>query len=244
MQISDVALVCADNVRARCYMQAFTARKLLPAFCLILPAAESGNPDPRRRRLSPAEVPWGRFDPERGIRELCEEAGVPCEFAPAHDINAPETIRHIAELTQQVCVYAGFGGVILRADLLNCGKKFLHAHGGWLPSYKGSTTNYYSALQENFCAASAMFLNEEIDHGVVLCRRRFAVPADMSLMDYVHDNVFRAEVLCEVLAAHVKSRGWPESVVENTPTNPYFVMHPLLRHMAILGSKGADLPCA
>ena len=65
MQISDVALVCADNVRARCYMQAFTARKLLPSFCLILPAAESGNPDPRRRRLSPAEVPWGRFDPER-----------------------------------------------------------------------------------------------------------------------------------------------------------------------------------
>lgn len=244
MHINDVALVCADNVRARCYLQAFMARKLLPSFCLILPDAEPGNPASKRGLLPPAQVPWGKFDPERRIRDLCTEAGIPCEFAPAHDINAPENVLRIAKLTQFVCVYAGFSGVILRAALLNCEKKFLHAHGGWLPDYKGSTTNYYSVLQENFCAASVMFLNEEIDRGIILCRRRFAAPADMSLMDYVHDNIFRAEVLCEVLATHVESKGWPDPVVENTPTNPYFVMHPLLRHLAILGSEGVDWQCA
>lgn len=243
MQINDVALVCADNVRARCYLQAFMARKLLPSFCLILPDAESGNPASGRRPLSPAQAAWGKFDPELCIRDLCTEADIPCEFAPVHDINAPENVLRIAKLAQVVCVYAGFGGVILRKDLLNCGKRFLHAHGGWLPDYKGSTTNYYSMLQENFCAASVMFLNEEIDRGTILCRRRFDVPADISLMDYVHDNIFRAEVLCEVLAAHVESNGWPEPVAENTPTNPYFVMHPLLRHMAVLGSEGADWQC-
>ena len=43
-------------------------------------------------------------------------------------------------------------------DSLNIEKKFLHVHGGYLPDYKGSTTNYYSLINENTIGASAIFL--------------------------------------------------------------------------------------
>lgn len=238
--LSDIAFVCADNPRARCYAQAFLARDIFPSFCMLLP---NGQPEKARAYPAAAAAPWGTYDPSLSVRGICADAGILCEDAPGHDINSPENIRRIAALPQKVFVYAGFGGVILQPELLNCGKRFMHAHGGWLPDYKGSTTNYYSALQEDFCAASVMFLNEGIDQGEILHRRRFAVPADMSLMDHIHDNIFRAEALCDVLAAHKKDGSWPEPVAVNEASNPYFVMHPLLRHMAILGHEGADWPC-
>lgn len=235
--LDDVALVCADAPRARCYMQAFAARGLLPSSCLILP---DEKPSESKIKREPLEAPWGWFDADRGVKDICAETDVPCDDAPCHDINAPENVRRIGAMSQSVCIYAGFGGVILRAELLGAGKKFMHAHGGWLPEYKGSTTNYYSALRAGFCAASVMFLNAGIDQGEILYRRRFAKPADMSLIDHGHDNIFRAEALCDVLAMRVKTGRWPDPVTVNEPTNPYFVMHPLLRHMAILGREGVD----
>lgn len=238
--LKDVAFVCADSSRARCYAQAFRARDLLPSVFLLLPNAQAEKP---RALPAPVKAPWGEYDPSLSVRNTCAEAGILCEDAPEHDINSPANVERIAAMPQKVFVYAGFGGVILRPELLACGKKFLHAHGGWLPDYKGSTTNYYSALQENFCAASVIFLNESIDQGEILRRRRFPVPADMSLMDYVHDNIFRAEALCDVLAMHKEEGGWPQPVAINEATEPYFVIHPLLRHLAILGHNGADWSC-
>ena len=60
------------------------------------------------------------------------------------------------------CLEAGsainLSTVLLKEKILDTGKKFLHIHGGYLPDYKGSTTNYYSLINENTIGASAIFL--------------------------------------------------------------------------------------
>ncbi len=173
-------------------------------------------------------------------------AGVPVADAPNSDINSPETGAFLAGLSADTFIYSGFGGVLLRRDVLSRGKRFLHIHGGWLPEYKGSTTNHYSALEAGFCGASAIFLSPEIDSGEILHRRRFPVPKDILSLDHVHDGLFRAEVLLETLERYAAARVWPNSGVNNTATRHYYIMHPVLRHVLALrgrmdfGERGMD----
>ena len=62
-------------------------------------------------------------------------------------MNDRETIEVIKNTDEQTLIYSGYGGTLLRAEVLGTGKKFLHIHGGYIPDYKGSTTNYYSVLK-------------------------------------------------------------------------------------------------
>ena len=44
MILHDITMVCGDTSRARCYLQALTARNLNPAACIVLP--DEGKPLP------------------------------------------------------------------------------------------------------------------------------------------------------------------------------------------------------
>jgi methionyl-tRNA formyltransferase len=112
----------------------------------------------------------------------------------------------------------------------------LHVHGGYLPDYKGSTTNYYSIILDNECGASSIFMNREIDSGPIIIRRKFPPPDDRSQLDYVYDPIIRAKVLLETIRAYLKwGAEWKYDQQNNEGGETYFVMHPLLRHIAILG---------
>ena len=78
-------------------------------------------------------------------------------------------------------------------------EKFLHVHGGFLPDYKGSTTNYYSLLAEGSVGATAIFLTVEIDSGPILNRCKFPVPPDTLEIDHIYDSAARAKVLIQTL---------------------------------------------
>jgi methionyl-tRNA formyltransferase len=108
-------------------------------------------------------------------------------------------------------------------------------YGGYLPDYKGSTTNYYSMISDNECGASSIFLNEEIDCGPVLLRRKFPAPHDRLQLDYVYDSMIRAKVLVETMQSYVgRNRKWEFEMENNQGGTTYFIMHPVLRHIAIL----------
>ena len=47
---------------------------------------------------------------------------------------------------QKYFIVSLFPGDILKKKLFELKKKFIHAHAGFLPDYRGSTTNYYSYL--------------------------------------------------------------------------------------------------
>ena len=149
------------------------------------------------------------------------------------DINDPEVIAAVRDLPGQDVVYSGPGGAILGHDLLACGKRFLHAHPGTVPMYRGSTTIYYSMLVEKKIGVSVFVMNENIDGGDLLLQREFPVVPGADY-DYVVDPCVRAVTLLETLQTQPVPHPQPSG-----GTN-YYVIHPVLKHLAVLSLGDSD----
>ncbi len=243
--LDNVALIAADTTRSRAYLQSLIRHQLLPNFVLLL-EHEAANVLPGQIKANEAVNPpvvivdneddWSEsnFAPTLPIRDLLDIHAIPYAVAPNMDINDSAVIDEIARRGEAVFIYSGFGGVLLRKDLLSCGKKFLHVHGGYLPDYKGSTTNYFSLLVEKKMGASSMFLSEEIDSGPVLIRREFSVPPDKLEIDHRYDSAARAKVLVDTLVRYIRSGQWEFELPNNLGGETYYIIHPVLKHIAIL----------
>ena len=85
-------------------------------------------------------------------------------------------------------------------EMLGLGIPFLHIHSGWLPEYRGSTTVYYSLLNDGDCGVTAILLKPEIDNGDIVARKKYPAPAYGVDIDHLYDNAIRADLLSEVLA--------------------------------------------
>ena len=109
----------------------------------------------------------------------------------------------------------------------------MHIHPGKLPEYRGSTTIYYSLLQTNKVAATAIFLNEEIDKGNIICSKEYKFDFDAKLIDLVFDPLLRAEVLVTAMKLLSKNKNC-EKTQNHLLGTDYFIIHPILKHLAIL----------
>ena len=147
----DIGMVAADTTRTRSYVCAMIRHGLLPTHVLLLENTEAGLL-PGQACAAPAapgaagvDDCWSEtdFDASTPLRRLLDHAKINHETAPTRDINDPAVIERIAARPETVMIYSGFGGVLLRDPVLATGKRFLHVHGGYLPTYKGSTTNYF-----------------------------------------------------------------------------------------------------
>ena len=112
-------------------------------------------------------------------------------------------------------------------------KKFLHIHAGKLPHYRGSTTIYYSILEANRVAATAIFLNEGIDTGDIICLKEYKLNFDPKLIDLVFDPLLRADVLVAAIKLLFNKQDFTKK--QNISCGEdYFIIHPVLKHLAIL----------
>lgn len=234
-------MIAADTTRTRAYLHALVRHQLLPSYVLVLENLDSLKLPGQLTKTTivsdcnNADNDWSEADFDIGIplRQLLDSAAIQYEVAPSHEINNPAVVSLIAHRPESVMVYSGYGGVLLKPNVLASGKRFLHVHGGYLPDYKGSTTNYYSLLAENTMGASAIFLTEQIDSGPILLRRTFAAPGDRTGIDHVFDSAARAKVLVELLQSYALSGHWGVAL-ENRGGDTYYVIHPVLKHIAIL----------
>lgn len=215
---------------------------LLPAHVLVLKNTDA-KALPGQAFGAPPHTPdrdeiWSETDVDitSPLESILDAAGIDYRIAPSRDINDAAVVGRIAERPEQVMIYSGYGGVLLRRDALNTGKRFLHIHGGFLPNYKGSTTNYFSLLADNQMGASAIFLTEDIDSGPILARRVFPAPGDRAQIDHIFDSAARAKVLIDVLTRYRDSGTW-KIERENEGGETYYVIHPVLKHIAILAEK-------
>ena len=204
MSIADVAMVVADTTRTYHYLDQLIKYNLLPGYILLLLNSDS--------ELLPGQK---EDSAENKLVQLLDKIKIHYDIAPNSDINSPEVVSLISIRVEQVFIFSGFGGALLRNDVLNTGKKFLHVHGGYLPNYKGSTTNYYSLIEENTIGASSIFLTKEIDCGPVLIRRKFPAPKDRTKLDHIYDSEARSKVLIETLNNYVKSGSWDFELENN-----------------------------
>lgn len=240
--LDDVLLLAADTSRSRVYAQALRQAGLLPRCALLLEnrtgTSLPGQSGAAQERQYPG-LDWMRYgyDLSAPLHDTLAGGGVEVAALATHDINSDQAVAEIGARPQSVVIYSGYGGVLVGAALLGLGKRFLHVHGGYLPDYKGSTTNYYSLLAEGSMGASAIFLTAEIDCGPVLLRRKFPAPPERNGIDHLYDSAARAEVLVQALAAYARNGEWPSNLPVNVGGQTYYVIHPVLKHLAILAGK-------
>ncbi len=149
------------------------------------------------------------------------------------DINHPALLARLKETRPRVIVFSGFGGQIVGRDLLQIAP-VLHAHAGWLPDYRGSTTLYYSWLNDDRCAVTVFCLEARLDAGPILLRRVFPPPPAGIDVDYHYDGAIRAAALVEVLEVLAETGTLPLVEHQDKDGKLYFIIHPLLKHIALL----------
>ena len=232
MIIKDVAMVAADTSRSRAYVQALVKSDLYPSHVVILqttkhrPAQYNGDP-------ADGELNRDNFNLNISIVDTLINSSIPYEIIENGDINDNEVVSALKQRPEMVFIYSGFGGVILKKTTLGIGKRFLHVHGGYLPDYKGSTTNYFSLLGENFMGASSLFLSEVIDSGSLLMRKKYKPPVDRHKIDHIYDSQIRADVLIKTLQRYCLSSQWDFELDNQDKGDTYFIIHPVLKHLAI-----------
>jgi methionyl-tRNA formyltransferase len=165
-----------------------------------------------------------------------QESGATIHMAETGSVNAPETVRLIAHCSAPDLLFSAAG--IVAPATLATGKRFLHVHPGILPDYRGSTCFYYAILEQGFVGASAFVMNENIDDGLLLARSSFKlnlrIVSDQPLfMDHILDPYIRAQVLRRVLISLRNGEGIAGLPNRETEQPVCYVMHPLLRAMAI-----------
>ena len=175
MQLKDIGMIAADTSRTYIYLKALIENDILPNHVIVLVNDES--------RLKPGQA---NSSSKEKLIETLKESRIPFSVSNYSNINSKEFISLIKHRQEDVFIYSGFGGVLLRSEVLNAGKSFLHVHGGFLPDYKGSTTNYYSILNENTVGASSIFLTKDIDCGPVIQRKKYPIPAYTSTIDHIY----------------------------------------------------------
>ena len=242
----DIAMVAADTSRSRAYLQALARNNLVPNYVLILDdtsdetmPGQLDNPylDTKAAHFEDVNECWSEvcFDLTQPIKILLDQHAIPYEVSGSRDINDPSVVRLISRRHERVFIYSGFGGAILGKNILTIGKDFLHVHGGYLPDFKGSTSNYFSLIAESCLGASAIFLTDKIDGGPILHRRKFPPPQNRQLIEHRYDSAARAKVLVESIQKYLKNGEWEFELPSNSDGETYYIIHPVLKHLAILG---------
>ena len=234
MNLSRVVLLSAFSARSQTYAQAFANAGFkiggVLAFGNTSDHGLEGN-DKARLELTDLFVP----DFSETIFDTCERAGwLVCQVKPG-DVNDPAIKIALSELDPSLIIYSGYAGQLVGAGILAAGVPILHMHAGWLPDYRGSTTVYYSWLEESRCRVSAILLDHAIDTGPIIARRFYPPPPEGVDVDNLYDNAIRADLATRVLEVIRETGDLPNAVPQDKQIGrTYYVIHPVLKHLALM----------
>ena len=170
------------------------------------------------------------FDISESVFEILKKEKLEFKEFNFVDINHADLNQYLKESKTDFFIFTGGG--ILKREILNSGPKFIHLHSGIVPNYRGSTCFYYSIINEDKCGVTAYIMNEDLDNGPIIFQRNFQKPNHL-FIDEVYDSHIRSETLLDVLKNHMLEKG---SLKEQNPLEgqTYFIIHPVLKHIAIL----------
>jgi methionyl-tRNA formyltransferase len=227
-------VLCAPTARSQAYLQAIRSAGLNPDHVIVYGHARPRNQtnDTRGHALALAQP-----DFSLPLSQTISEAGWPASVIDDDAIGSDEVVQRLQTLSPSLTVFSGFGGQLVPKRVLEQTGRLLHIHSGWLPDYRGSTTLYYSLLEQGHCAATALLLTEDIDDGPILARKTYPAPDQQTDIDYAYDCAIRADLLITVLKQYVTQGRLPEPIEIKDEGEMFYVIHPLLKHLAILSLK-------
>jgi len=221
--LEEIGVVCVSNNRSKRYIRELVKNDFIPHHVIVL--------DDQSSEVLPGQK---RKDIGSSFIRLLQDNQISYQVVPTRDVNSPHLIEALKSRPERYYIYSGPGGAILKKDILNIGKKFLHIHPGKLPEFKGSTTIYYHVLSEGKCAASAIFFEKEIDSGPILGSKEYPLPEWGDDIDYDYDPAIRADLLVNVIERYVENGEFHGIAQDPAAGNTYYIMHPVLRHIARL----------
>jgi len=233
MRLEGVVLLAAPTSRSQAYLQALVAGDLYPEHVIAM--GEAVSPDhidvDNGRSWKGISLP----NSGESLMTTCMRAEIPVVRCAGKDVNAEDVVFAVREVRPKIVIYSGYGGQIIGDKMLGSGPQFLHVHSGWLPEYRGSTTIYYALLHGEDPGVTALILDRNIDTGPILARRHYPKPHPGMDIDRVYDAAIRADLLVRVLSDYART-GCLSSLNHQTSDKGvnYYVIHPVLKHMAIL----------
>ena len=241
MYLENFSFLAADTSRSLIYLEEFKKNNIKLGSVIIVE-----NPDKRidlknlNKKIGAEQKYSGIEQPKifkESIFSLSKKVSDEIVVMKSNSVNEDSIIEKLHVLAPEFTIYSGFGGQIVCSELLSS-SRFIHAHAGWLPDYRGSTTTYYSLIDRNDCAVSVIELNPQIDKGDILSRKRYNPPKLGTEIDHVYDNQIRADLLVETLVNYSKNKNFEMILSQDeVASTTYYVIHPVLKHLAILSIK-------
>jgi methionyl-tRNA formyltransferase len=236
---SKLVLLCGRTARSSAYAQTLAQAGIIPDAVIIYgdtPATLSSQRSLEVQDLGVLFCPDVRLD----VFAIANKYNWTIYQCDSKYLDSKELQSALDALNPDLLVYSGYGGQLVPVSILSrC--KVLHVHSGWLPDYRGSTTLYHEVVEHSQCAASALYLDESIDTGPILMRQRYPMPPAGIDVDYLYDNAIRADLLVKVLSKLLYATRCLEPLSQDDASLPYFIIHPLLKHLALLAidAKGS-----
>lgn len=234
-----IVFLAADTIRSRAYAQAIIRAEIKLDHVILYKDSivRSGQSDYVLGFNESDENGLYLFDPSVSLETSLSKLDDKFFTVDCGDVNSKEIISILTTLQADLVIFSGYGGEIVSALLLGLGPKFLHVHSGSLPKFPGSTTIFYEMMIEKKCAASSIFLSNDIDAGEVLVVKNYPLPANNIDIDYIYDPAIRADLLCETLKALKGGDIQLSKQVSDHKIGPnYFVIHPVLKHLSIMST--------
>lgn len=239
MKKDTTLFVAADTARSISYAQTIKHRQVRMSKTLILNPSRQSPSKPPSPHLHSDRIYSDILLPDFSVPlyDTCSQISDRVEEIDCDNINSDTIFDKLKTEIQdvQLVIYSGFGGQIVRPKLLSLGTPFLHAHSGWLPTYRGSTTIYYSLLEGDGCGVSVIQLSPNLDGGPIIARRQYPIPPAEIDIDYVYDTAIRADLLVDVLEKWQTTGDLPTALPQSDLDGDcYFVIHPILKHLSRL----------
>lgn len=235
MKVRSSLFLASYSARSKAYAQAMVENGLEPEKILLYGDRRKDAPQKTSGPCG-ADESTGLFFPDLSIplKRTVLEAGWEHQETGCENINAPDIEEAIRQMNPKIVIYAGYGGQIVGERALNAAP-FLHAHSGWLPDERGSTTIYYSILARRKCGVSVLTLSPVIDEGPILLRKEYPRPKPGWDIDYLYDNAIRADLLVDVLRVYQDDGAFPPPISQDRHEgSAYYVIHPVLKHISML----------
>lgn len=232
--LSGVLFLAAYSSRSQAYAQAMAVRGLEPEHMILFgdPAKDKGLAPPEKPEpIEGVDI----FLPDLGesVGETCERMAWPVNRLAVDSVNDAAIAQALKERKPALVIYSGYGGQLVKSEILDLGFPFLHLHSGWLPDFRGSTTFYYSFLTERRCAVTAFFMDADIDSGPIVTRQHYPTPPAGMDVDNLYDGAIRADLLVRVLEKF-SAQGMPETEPPEGKGTTYYIIHPVLKHLSLL----------
>ena len=205
------SIILSNNERSYEYLKLLINKKIYPNFIIHL---EYKNDNKSKKK----------------IFSIIKKKKLNFKSFNGNSIDHKNVKKFLIKLKEQIIVYSGYGGKIIKSKSLFKNKIFLHSHSGKLPKYKGSTTIYYSLIKEKKIYCTTFIMNSKIDCGNILHIKNYPLIKNKKKIEN-YDSKIRAKNIVHTLQNFQSLKKSSRKYKNNY--SHYYIMHPILRYIAL-----------